>query len=156
MKLHPAYKEAAKEIAESEKDFFSWDEIAAMLDTPKDTIQFQIQRMQLKSHALDEFEIDLIATANEHKGRGYKKATDEEKVVVTAPRLDRRIRNATRKQRKVLTTVEPSLLSEKILAKFNRHIVKNGLMIAFLHKARLSKCLPGVTVDIGTPRLIEK
>lgn len=156
MKLHPAYKEVARAIAESPKDFFTYEEIAEMLEVELDSQDFQIQRMHLKSHALDEFDLDLIPTANEHLGRGYKKATDDEKVEITAPRLSRRIFNATRKQRKVLTTVNTELLSERAKLLFERNIVKNLSLIAFLQKTPLRKCEPGMSVSVGTPKVYKR
>ncbi len=155
MKLHPAYKETAREISESEKEFFSWDEISSMLRVEKDTIEFQLERMKLKTHALDEYDIDLIPTANEFKGRGYKKATDEERVKITARRLDVRVRNSVRKQRKVLTTVNPNMLTDGVRKLFNQRLIKNGLIISFLHKTPLKKCVSGAAVSVGTPKLIE-
>jgi hypothetical protein len=156
MKLHPPYKEVARFIAESSKDFFTYKQIAEMLEVELNSQDFQIQRMHLKSHTLDEFDIDLIPTANEHLGRGYKKATDDEKVEITAPRLTRRIFNATRKQRKVLTTVDTGLLSEAARLKFERNMVKNLSLISFLQKTPLRKCVPGMTVSVGTPKVYKR
>lgn len=154
MKLHPAYMEAARMISESPRDFFPYTEIAELLEVDLDSQDFQIQRMHLKNHALNEYDLDLIPTSNEHLGRGYKKATDEERVTITTPRLSRRITNAVKKQRKILTTVDPGLLNDKVRDLYNKNLVKNSMFIAFMEKLPLRKCIPGLKVSIKTPKFL--
>ena len=156
MKLYPPYKEAARHICESDKDFFSFKEIADMLEVEIETQDWQFGRMKVKQYALDEYSIDLIPTANEHKGRGYKKATDEEMVTVTCPRLNKKGFNTIRKHRKILTCVDTTKLSDKVMKLFERNVVKNLLEISLLEKSPLKKCTPGMTVSVGTPKLYNR
>lgn len=154
--LHPAYKQAAQDIAESEQVFFSDSELAEMLMEHIGTDRFQFAKMSLIGHLLDEYQIDFIRSQNEHTGKGYKKATSKESVEVTAERLARKVRNVAHRQRKVIDTVDRASLPDDVRDKHDKYIVKNGLLISFLNKTPLNKCVQGSAVKVDVPKMITK
>ena len=154
-KLYPDYKQAAYDIDAGGKIFYSDVELAQMLSVEIGTDEFRFAIMNLNKYLLDEYNIDFIRAKNETKGKGYKIATDQERVDITTERLSRRFKFAVAKQRKVLNTVDRSALPDDTKIKYDRYAVKNGLLISFLNKTPLSKCLPGAAVRVDVPKMIE-
>ena len=153
--FHPAYKQAAIDIAESNRVFFSDSELSTMLMEEQDTDKFQFAKMSLIDYLLDEYQIDFIRAENEHNGKGYKKATPQESIEITAERLARKFRKVAYRQRKVIDTVDRGLLPDSIKDKHDKHIVKSGLLISFLNKTPLNKCVQGSAVKVDVPKMIE-
>ena len=154
LKLYPNYKEAAKRIKSDDKVFYSDEEMSLLLDESIGTTDYQFSLLKLIAYILDEFDINLIRSENEFSGKGYKKATSMECVEVTTPRLQKRIHNASNKQRKVLSLVEPHKLTEVTKAIYDGYVIKNGLLQSFLSQTPLSKCVEGVAVRLDLPKLI--
>ena len=155
MKLHPAYKEAARHIHRGGQVFFTDTELSGLLSEPVGTDGFRFAIMNLNEHLLSEYQIDFIRAENQEGQRGYKIATSEESVRITTQRLSRRLRNVVSKQRRVLDTVDRNQIGEEAAWLYDRHMVKNGLLTSFLNKTPIAKCIPGLAVRIDVPRLIE-
>ena len=152
-RLHPLYKDVAKQIAEDAIIFYSDDELSRLLEEEKDTDQYRFEIMNLIGHLLDEYSVDFIRSENQKDGKGYKKATSAESVKITANRISRRIRNAARKQRKVLSIVITAELNDDTRREYDAHCIRSGLLRAFLAQTPLSKCLTGLTVRVDRPAL---
>lgn len=153
--LFPDFKQAALDINESDKIFFSDEEIALMLREKLESDKYRFALMRLQDYLLSEYQINFIRSENEQIGKGYKKATDSECIEVTAEKLHRKFRSTACKQRKILDIVDRQKLSENTKFLYDRHIIKNGLMVSFLNKTPLSKCLPNSFVKIDIPKLID-
>lgn len=154
-KLYPDYKQAAEEISTGENVFYSDNDLSDMLNEAVGTDQFRFAIMKLNSYLLDAYMIDFIRSENEAQGKGYKIATDEERIEITAKRLSRKVWSTTGKQRKVLDTVDRAVLPDVIKGAYDRHMIRSGLLISFLNKTPLSKCLPGAMVRVDVPKMIE-
>ena len=156
LRLHPLYKEAALQISLSKEVFFSDKELAEMLELKLDTQDFQFGKLKLIEGLLDIYNIDFIRAANEDKGKGYKKATNEEKITVTTTRLKRKIYSTARKQRKILSIVDPAALPESVKKEYDAHFIRSGLLQSFLSQTTNKKILTGSVVRIDRPKLIEE
>lgn len=154
MKLHPAYKEAGRCIYQRGQIFYTDGELAKLLMEPVGTDGFRFAIMSLNEHLLSEYQIDFIRAENQEGERGYKIATSEESVIITTRRLARRFRNVVAKQRRVLDTVDRGRISEEAAWLYDRHMVKNGMMMSFLNKTPINRCEPGLSVRIDVPKLI--
>ena len=154
MKLYPAYKEAGRRIYDGDQIFFTDSELSELLAEPLGSDGFRFAIMNLNEHLLSEYQIDFIRAENPEGDRGYKIATSEESVMITTQRLARRFRNVVSRQRRVLDTVDRSRLSDDAAGLYDRHMVKNGLMLSFLNKTPISRCEPGLVVRIDVPKLI--
>lgn len=159
-KLHPAYKEAAKQIADNGKVFYSDGALSMMLEEPLDTKFFDFARLKLIAYLLDEYGIDFIRSeiiaADDAKLKGYKIATPAESVKITARRLDKRVNNAARKQRKVLSVVDYGALPAEVQKEYDARVIRGGLLAAFLAQTPLKRCVPGVVVRFDRPSIIDK
>jgi hypothetical protein len=158
-RLHPLFKDVARLIAGDERIFYSDEDLSNLLEEPIGTMAFDFARMKLASHLLDEYSIDFIrAEAIEHrsKRKGYKIATPVETVRITAPRLQNRIRNAARKQRKALSVVDYGALPEEVKREYDARVIRGGLLASFLAQTPLRRCVPGITMRIDRPRVIKR
>jgi hypothetical protein len=154
-RLHPLYKDVARQISGAEDIFYTDGELAEMLEEDLTSDEYNFARMNLVAHLLDEYGIDFIRAANEISGKGYKIATSEESVVISAARLQRKIRNGARKQRKVLSIVDRSQLEAATQVDYDAYLIRGGLLQAFFAQTPLCKCYPGVTLRIDRPALIQ-
>jgi hypothetical protein len=152
--LYPEYKEAAKVIAKGETVFYSDKELSGMLDAEMASKDFEFRKLNLICHLLQEYHIDFIRSENETDGKGYKVATSAESLNVTTGRLSRRIRNAAMKQRAVLGIINRAELSADDSELYDRHAIKNGLLVSFLNKSPLRLMRPGVRVRVDVPKMI--
>lgn len=156
-RLHPLYKEAAMQISKREKLFFSDNELAEMLDCDMMSQDFQFAKLQLVNELLYTFDIDFIRSENEDEGKGYKIASNDEKVAVTTKRLQKKIYSTARKQRKVLSTVDRNLLSNETLCKvYDTATIRGGLLLSFFSQASRKLLTTDTIVRIDRPKLIEK
>lgn len=153
-RLHPLYKELAQAIAIGDQVFYTDEEIAAGLEEELETKPFEFARMKLVDHLLDSFEIDFIRAENTKKQRGYKIATPVESVKISAPRLQKRISNAARRQRKVLSTIDRPALPESIQKEYDAYVIRGGLLASFLAQTPLKRCLEGIQVRFDRPKII--
>jgi hypothetical protein len=158
-RLHPLYKDVALMIAGSERVFYSDDNLAALLEEEIGSQAFDFARLNLAAHLLDEYSIDFIRAEdieNGAKSKGYKIATPTESVQITAPRLQNRIRNAARKQRKVLSVIDYGALPAAVKKEYDARVIRGGLLMAFLAQTPLRQCVPGVKMRIDRPKIIKR
>jgi len=155
--LYPAWKEAAKVIGNEDKIFYANWELEKLLREKQGSQKYNLARMMLKSKLLNEFGIDFIPVKEKdtNKSIGYKKATAEESVKITTARLQRRHKRTNRIQRKIIDTIDRNELSIAAKTVYDARIVQSGLMRAFLKKSNLKKCLPGSTVKIDHPKIVQ-
>jgi hypothetical protein len=158
-KLHPSYKEAARRITAENKVFYSDEALGFLLEEDIGTKDYEFARLSLISYLLDEYGVDFIraeAIEGKEKCKGYKIATAVESVQITARRLQNRIRNAARKQRKVLSVVDPGALPEVVKKEYDARLIRGGLLASFLAQTPLKRCVPGIAIRVDRPKLIQR
>jgi hypothetical protein len=158
-RLHPLFKDVARLIADDERVFYSDEDLAALLEESIGSMAYDFARMNLANHLLDEYGIDFIraeAIEEHSKRKGYKIATPVETVRITAPRLQNRIRNAARKQRKALSVVDYGALPAAVKKEYDARVIRGGLLAAFLAQTPLRQCVPGVKMRIDRPKIIKR
>lgn len=156
LRIYPIYKEVAHLIANNQQVFYTDVELASLLEVEPDLPDFQFLKMNLIYHLLDKYKIDFIRAINEKFIKGYKIATPEESVKLSAKRLQNRIVRAARKQRKVLGVVSREKLPEEIKLEYDAYLIRGGLFASFLAQTPLRRCLEGVVMRIDRPKLIKK
>lgn len=158
-RLHPLYKEAAQIIAAGDQVFYSDEDLAALLEEAIGSKLYEFARLKLIAYLLDEFGLDFIRADHikrRKKIKGYKIATPVESVRITARRLQNRIKNAARKQRKVLSVVDCSALPEEVKREYEARVIRGGLLASFLAQTPLGRCVPGINIRFDRPKIIQR
>lgn len=152
--LYPNWKEAVKIITESDETiFYSDEDISELLDEPISSDKYRFNLMHLKSYLLYEKGIDFIRSESPTQGKGYKIATDSEKVNITMDRLHRRIRNAAARCSEVISITDPVQITDTEKKLLDHHSGRNGMLLAFLHKT--ARKLPAEILTISVPKIAE-
>jgi len=153
--LYPEYKNAGEIIAKLEHEYFTIEEMADILKSPKESNEFKFKVLKLKDYLLNTHGIDLLSVNDEDDGKGYKIATCSESLKITVSRLARRVRNAAFRQRTVLETIDRTQLIGDETKVYDRNMVKNGLLISFMNKTRRMQLPQSSVIRIDVPKVID-
>lgn len=155
-RMYPAWKEAATIIADSDKIFFSNQELEKLLEEKLKTEEYNLARMCLKGCLRDIHKIDFIPFMDKNIGKGYKKATSEESTTITLSRLSKKFKSAVRIQAEVIGIIKRPQLSDNATKIYDARIIQNALLRTFLANTPLRKCIPGTSVNVDHPKIIDK
>lgn len=157
-RLHPGWKEAVARISPHEPGWFVSDaQLEAWFEKTKGTDPFNLDLLQAKNALLWKDHIHLKRT--EQDGiKGYRIATDQEKVDGYVEELQRRTKSLIQRQAHVINGVDPDQLDEDGVRKHEHQVRRSGLQLAFhsVLEANTKKVSGSLVFNLGTGTKEEK
>lgn len=144
--LFPPHREAAKLISGmGPGDFISDRTLEQALDAKRESDAFRFEKMRLDEALLAEHEMALVRESRDGE-KGYRVATDEDKVMLLGPRSRRRAEAAVIRHRRVLLAVQDeSSLSESAKKSLERQMQQNAFVRLAIESSKSRKRIERLT-----------
>ena len=135
-RLHPIWRELGEYIEEHSEGWEIMDsEIAARLEVERSSQMYGLLLMRCKQYLLDRYGVVLTRVRDEDSAaRGYRIATDAEKVEIHGQRKWRSMKAALAGQVRVLASVDTTKITPEQATSRDRQLMRAGMVQAVLRQ----------------------